>query len=91
MKVPSHWRLFDIDDIIILAMLADNPKYLYFISKALNMTRPALSHRLKKMRNNIPDFELIVGVDRQGYIMSDETKLLCENAKKMLHILQGDQ
>ena len=77
-------RILDIDDLIVLKMLLSADK-LKDISKTLGITPPALSHRLRKYREYIPDFEITT---TQGkWDMSDPAKIFCEKATAALSAL----
>jgi DNA-binding transcriptional ArsR family regulator len=88
MLAKTHLRHLDIDDLIILSALYRGEK-LKDISAGLRLTPPALSHRLKKYRNHLPNFYLETaraGISRI-YPLREDTKQICMRAKQALDIL----
>jgi hypothetical protein len=85
----EYLRFLDIDDLIIMKMLLVAPR-LTDISKALGLTPPALSHRLRKCRTHLPGFELKVAKGSHKRELSETARLLCLKATKALSILTGE-
>ena len=85
----EHLRVLDIDDLFILSSLLENQK-LSSIAKVLRITPPALSHRIKKYRENIPNFDF--EVDRNSVKrFSLETEQFCNRAKMALQALEHEE
>lgn len=77
-------RLLDIDDLIIMTDLL-NVKRLKDISSKLGLTPPALSHRLRKYKDCLPNFVVL----RKGMnlSLSKEAREYCVKAKTALELL----
>jgi hypothetical protein len=87
----NYLRYLDIDDLIILTSLLEGQK-LGQIALYLQLTPPALSHRIKKYRTFIPNFTLDSGTKgnwHQTYPLEEETKNICIRAQQALGILLG--
>jgi len=80
-----YLRNLDIDDLFILSSLLDNPR-LNSIAKILMLTPPALSHRLRKYRDYIPEFELTQ--KKNGYTLSEKAEQFCIKARRALKTLE---
>ena len=82
-----YLRYLDIDDLIILTSLSHSIA-LKDIAKLLRLTPPALSHRLKKYRLHIPNFNLPKTVGgTKTYPLDEQTKQICIKAKQALDTL----
>jgi len=86
MKDYKYLRILDIDDLFILASLLDNTQPLHHIAKILRITPPALSHRIKRYREHIPNFDFST-TSSAVKSLSPETKAFCTKAKKALDVL----
>lgn len=85
----EYLRVLDIDDLIILSSLLDYSRPMVTIAKELRLTSPALSHRLKKYKIHIPDFNILA--HKSGHReLSPEAEKFCANAKKALKVLGFD-
>lgn len=83
----DHLRNLDVDDLIIMRMLLKVPR-LNHISKMLGVTPPALSHRLRKYKNCIPDFELTHASDGT-WTLGEGAKIFCDRASRALDVFLG--
>ena len=77
-------RLLDIDDLIVMKMLLTAPK-LKDISALLGISAPALSHRLRKYRENIPGFD-VKTIRGEKWVLSEFAKTFCEKATLALDL-----
>ena len=77
----------DIDDLYILSTLLDSSIPLTDIAKTLRITPPALSHRLKKYRENLPNFQFNCKTNSQEKRFSPEAEMFCIKARQALGIL----
>ena len=92
--MQSYLRYLDFDDLIILTSILDN-KPLKDIAKSLGITPPALSHRLRKYKAHIPNFE-IKSVQKKGNgnkwqysdSLTEGAKQFCSKAKLALETLK---
>jgi len=77
-------RLLDIDDLIIMKMLLSSSK-LKDISDLLGVSAPALSHRIRKYKENIPEFNLTI-IRGKGWELSSVAKDFCGKAALALDL-----
>jgi len=81
----DHLRVLDVDDLFILSSLLNN-QTMSSIAKILRITPPALSHRIKKYREHIPNFEFEITKNSTKRLSLD-TEHFCNKAKMALHAL----
>lgn len=85
-----YLRHLDIDDLIILTSLLDPDLCLKNIARSLGLTPPALTHRINKYREYIPNFQLVTTkkiANRTVQPLTPETTQICNRAKSALDTL----
>lgn len=83
--IQHHLRHLDIDDLIILSSIVSPNCCFSGIARTLGLTPPAVTHRVNKYREHIPNFSITT--KRGKYVLSPETKDFCIKAKKALNAL----
>jgi len=83
----NYVRYLDIDDLIILSSILKPTVNFGKVAKSLGITPPALSHRLVKYRNHIPDFDY----DANVKYLSNSVVDICTKARLALNALEGDE
>lgn len=88
----TYLRHLDIDDLIVLSSLLQPDLRLSYIAKALGITPPALSHRMHKYKEHIPNFKAPI-IKIKGKIrlapLNEETTKICLKAKQALEALSS--
>lgn len=82
-----YLRHLDIDDLIILTSLLQPEPILKNIAKSLGLTPPALTHRINKYREHIPNFQLLTKNKSTNRPMTPEMMQICNRAKQALDTL----
>jgi hypothetical protein len=78
-------RLLDFDDLIMSKMLSEGATY-KDLSKALGLTPPAISHRMRKLERIIPGFSSHC---RNGNRIFNPIAIeFCQTAKQVLSLLE---
>jgi hypothetical protein len=85
--IQPHLRHLDIDDLIILSSLLSPDSCFVDVAKTLGLTPPAVTHRVNKYRNHIPNFSVQTKTRRGKFQVSPETKIFCLKAKEALATL----
>jgi len=87
----SRIRQFDIDDMMVLAALANNKKFSE-IAKILGVTVPAVSHRVRKFRTYYPDlFRKATRGKSEAKQFTEEGKLFADKWIAALQTLLGEE
>ena len=89
--IQHHLRHLDIDDLIILSSIVSPGFCFSDIAKTLGLTPPAVTHRLNKYREHIPNFSIQTQTKRGHYILSPEAKAFCFKVKEALNVLLLNQ
>lgn len=79
-------RFLDIEDLYLLILLSTGIP-VSEVAKAMHVTQPAVSQRLKKMNDHLP-FKIQIKVGR-FVKMTEKGKLLAEAAKSCVDILEN--
>jgi hypothetical protein len=83
MKKYANLRYLDFDDLILLTILYDGGTYKDCCA-ALQLTPPAISHRLRKIEGAIPGFSTKVTKGKRNF--SNEAIDFAMKAKKILSL-----
>jgi len=88
-SVDTYLRQLDIDDLIILSLLAKPNFTISSISKCISTTPSAVSIRFKKYRKTIPKFkaERVGGRVGGTYVLNKNTRDVCKKAQQALDTL----
>jgi len=82
----TYLRYLDVDDLLILKLLL-SPLTQVEIAKTMGLTPPALTHRVNKYRDRIPNFEVKNNGSRKLRKLTESSREFCERAAKALDAL----
>ena len=83
MTYLRYLRYLDVDDLLILKLLL-SPRNQVEIARIMGLTPPALTHRINKYRDCIPNFEVKNNGSRE---LTESSRQFCERASKALDAL----